>query len=355
MTGDFTLSDDVAVPFVYAKWSLVDWIEGTEGFQLELEGAYVRFMNRLYRRGRALPDDDRFMSGHMALSLRVWKRIKAVLVELGKIIVVNGCLTNPRFEKERLERASMLRKQSEAAVANHESRRLGNASLSKFEQSLAKTSAKLQANSDEKPNEINVSRLSDHTHYKSKEKERKNPPCPPVGGGVEGKAASQVAKVAVAVAAVGMLAAAPLAAEPAPPPPIQMNLLDVGDAGEPPAPAPTPRKRGNRIRLAADWDLPADWRQETREKFGATDYQIDRQIDRFRRYWTGADCRNPLKADWKQTWLNWIESQQMRNQLGAPTPPGQPTQAADGSLPKYRYVNGVRRTIVRVNGREMLV
>lgn len=168
MSNNFDLPADAVVPFPYTKWSPVDWIEGTEGFELELEGAYCRFLNRLYRRGRALPDDDRFMCQQMALSLRVWKRIKAVLIELKKIITMNGCLTNPRFEKERLERAAMLRKQSEAALATHDARRQKNASLVKFEQSLAKTSSKLPSNLGKKSNKINESDVSEHGYIKSK-------------------------------------------------------------------------------------------------------------------------------------------------------------------------------------------
>jgi uncharacterized protein YdaU (DUF1376 family) len=148
--------------FIYAQWHIGDYIIGTQGMSLEHEGAYQRFLMRLYARGKPLPDDDRAMAAIMSLSTRVWCRVKAALVALGKIIVRAGCLTNGRFEKERLKRAEQLHKRSLAAQARWRQERevsakpesAAEAVSPKFEGSLPETSAKFSAKKDDKPNEI---------------------------------------------------------------------------------------------------------------------------------------------------------------------------------------------------------
>lgn len=156
------LTEEADRLFIYAQWHIGDYIIGTQGMSLEHEGAYQRFLMRLYARGKPLPDDDRVMAAIMSLSTRVWCRVKAALVALGKIIVRAGCLTNSRFEKERLKRAEQLHKRSLAAQARWHPEREVSAkpepvaeSVSpKFAGSLPETSGKFSAKKDEKPNEI---------------------------------------------------------------------------------------------------------------------------------------------------------------------------------------------------------
>lgn len=156
------LGDDHKKLFHFAKWHIEDYLLGTEGMKLEHEGAYMRFLMRLYQRGKPLPDDDRYMSTLMRLSVRVWKRVKDALVSVGKIIVKRGCLTNARFERERKERAEQLQKQAEATRKQWEKQRAEKAGIgkvsAKFDESLDEVSAKLSRNVDEKPNEINGSK-----------------------------------------------------------------------------------------------------------------------------------------------------------------------------------------------------
>jgi uncharacterized protein YdaU (DUF1376 family) len=159
------LSDEPEKLFLYAQWHVGDYILGTQGMSLEHEGAYQRFLMRLYARGKPLPDDDKVMAAIMSLSTRVWKRVKEALVALGKIVVKAGCLTNARFEKERLKRAEQLRKRSLAAQARwHPDREtiapkepVAAAVCPKFEPSLPEVSGKLSATESQKPNETGPS------------------------------------------------------------------------------------------------------------------------------------------------------------------------------------------------------
>ena len=158
------LTEEADRLFIYAQWHIGDYIIGTQGMSLEHEGAYQRFLMRLYARGKPLPDDDRAMAAIMSLSTRVWCRVKAALVALGKIIVRAGCLTNARFEKERLKRAEQLHKRSLAAQARWRQEREVSAKpkeaaepvCPKLRESLPETSGKFYAKNDEKPNEIKV-------------------------------------------------------------------------------------------------------------------------------------------------------------------------------------------------------
>jgi uncharacterized protein YdaU (DUF1376 family) len=150
------LGDDHEAVFHYAQWHIGDYIAGTEGMVLETEGAYIRFLMRLYRRGKPLPDNDSFMATAMGLTTRVWRRVRQVLIEFGKIIVRNGCLTNSRFERERQRRAEEMRKRAESARLRWEKDRSQKAGLpevsAKFAGSLAEVSSKLPANDAKKAN-----------------------------------------------------------------------------------------------------------------------------------------------------------------------------------------------------------
>jgi uncharacterized protein YdaU (DUF1376 family) len=187
------LGDDHKKLFHYVQWNLADYITGTQGMTPEQEGVYMRFLVRLYDRGKPLPDDDRFMSSIMGLDIRRWRRARTDLVAFGKIIVRAGALTNARFEKERLKRAEELQKQAEATRKYWEKRRAEKATS---EESRAEVGAKsaglprdVSEKCDEKPNEINEidehpnrhTRKSRVQNLKEEERKEETPLDPPEG------------------------------------------------------------------------------------------------------------------------------------------------------------------------------
>ena len=175
------LGDDHKALFHYANWHIKDYLGGTKGMLPEHEGIYIRFLMNLYDRGKPFPDNDDFMSRILSLSVRVWKRVKACLVEFGKIIVKNGALTNSRFEKERQKRAEQIRRSADGARLRWakeredltKSKPAETGVCSKFAPSLAETSSKLDQNVAEKPNKNNESSIKPHmqpyTQYPIKE------------------------------------------------------------------------------------------------------------------------------------------------------------------------------------------
>lgn len=73
-----------------------DFIEGTIGMPFELKGAYSVLLDLIYMQGGELPDDSRYISGLMGLSVRKWNSIRKDLIEMGKIQVNGEFLTNYR-------------------------------------------------------------------------------------------------------------------------------------------------------------------------------------------------------------------------------------------------------------------
>lgn len=155
LSDDNWIGRDDVVQFRFVDLHIGDWIGGTLGMGCEIEGAYIRFLIRLYQHGKPLVDDDREMSARMGLSLRVWKRLREALVASGKIVVRAGCLTNKRFECERLKRAVQLRKQAEAARSRWQKEKNSEEVSQEFAGSLDETSAKISGNSAAKTKEIN--------------------------------------------------------------------------------------------------------------------------------------------------------------------------------------------------------
>lgn len=77
--------------------------------------------------------------------------------------------------------------------------------------------------------------------------------------------------------------------------------------GGAPAKPKAPRKpKVQRTRLAPDW-TPTPAQRSYAHVAGLEDPKIDFIAVGFLRYWTGADAKNPLKADWDRTWENWVD------------------------------------------------
>lgn len=73
-------------------------LDGMRVLSLEERGAYNTVLDLIYSRDGNLPDDDRFICGWLGVDLRIWKRIKARLIALGKLYVRGGLLGNARAD-----------------------------------------------------------------------------------------------------------------------------------------------------------------------------------------------------------------------------------------------------------------
>lgn len=77
-----------------------NFIAGTVGLTLEEKGAYSLLLDLMYVRGGPVPDEPRYIAGVCNCSVRKWNAIRQRLIDLGKIEVADGMLTNHRAEEE---------------------------------------------------------------------------------------------------------------------------------------------------------------------------------------------------------------------------------------------------------------
>lgn len=77
-----------------------NFIAGTVGLTLEEKGAYSLLLDLMYVRSGPVPDEPRYIAGVCNCSVRKWNAIRQRLLDLGKITIVDGYLTNHRAEEE---------------------------------------------------------------------------------------------------------------------------------------------------------------------------------------------------------------------------------------------------------------
>lgn len=218
---------DEAIRFHFFKFQLADYIVGTRGMELAHEGAYIRFLVLLYENGRAFPDDDRAMARRMDLDIRVWRRMRATLIEAGKIQLRSGCLTNRRFEDERLKRAEDMRKKAAAARARWD----GSPELVRdFRETSAGSPKEVPQKVGKKPNEINESGQILHMPLQNfittESKKEENTYCADAQlplGDVSGRRGLSAAAAIVAAGIAAVTAAPAAAAEPPEPTPVEQT------------------------------------------------------------------------------------------------------------------------------------
>jgi uncharacterized protein YdaU (DUF1376 family) len=184
------LASDRVVQFRFIDLHLGDWLGGLNGLSCEIEGAYIRFLVRLYQHGKPFQDDDRELAARMNMSIRVWRRLRDELVSRGKIVSRNGCLTNKRFEEERLKRSAQIKKQADAARGRWQKQRTSDEVFAETHQNFSETSTKISENSSCKTSKINELSSGQpmppfsHTHsHTQKEEDNTPPPSVPVAGG----------------------------------------------------------------------------------------------------------------------------------------------------------------------------
>jgi uncharacterized protein YdaU (DUF1376 family) len=93
-----------------------DALEGYRPLSLEDRGAYTTLLDLMYERGGGLPDDERFLAGWMGVSVRLWRAIRARLIEAGKIDLEGGLLINARVRVELDSQAVRRRTNSESGA-----------------------------------------------------------------------------------------------------------------------------------------------------------------------------------------------------------------------------------------------
>lgn len=78
-----------------------DFIHGTMELSVSEKGAYSVCLDLMYDRGGPIPDDPRWLARMCGCSMQLWKKIRAKLVEIGKLnLTDDGRLANGRATYE---------------------------------------------------------------------------------------------------------------------------------------------------------------------------------------------------------------------------------------------------------------
>lgn len=101
----------------------VDWLHGTRKLSLEERGAYADVIELIYSHDGNLEDDDEDIAGWLRCHLRKWRTIKARLIKMEKISVVNGFLVNNRCTSESVKALRLIQTCSKAGEKSGEIRR----------------------------------------------------------------------------------------------------------------------------------------------------------------------------------------------------------------------------------------
>ena len=76
-----------------------DFLDATIGMPFEQKCAYSVILDLIFMRGGRLEDDARYIAGQLNCSVRMWKTIRDALVSRGKLMVLDGIISNSRADK----------------------------------------------------------------------------------------------------------------------------------------------------------------------------------------------------------------------------------------------------------------
>lgn len=146
-------------------------LSGMMGLSLDERGAYNTVLDLIYLRDGKLPDDDRFLAGYMSVDVRVWRRIKARLIQLEKVRIVDGMIHDDMADKvvdEALRRLVSARDAGKVSAAKRG----------------GKSDTEINQNNDLTP--TTVATDAPTTVATNKKEIEKSPPKPPRGQGKVG-------------------------------------------------------------------------------------------------------------------------------------------------------------------------
>lgn len=246
-------------------------LTGMMELTLEERGAYNTVLDLIYDRGGDLPDDERFIAGWCRCDVRVWKRIRERLLNLGKLYVANGKLHNSRADAGLLEALGRIASAEEAGRASALKR---GAKLKKTKR-IAPTADAAGVATNKESEEDSLSLERDD------------------------------------------------AREGASP-----DLAGLGDQFD--EAKPKPRKRTSSTRGTR---LPRNFCPDETGRAYAKDLGMDRtifvnQVKKFRNHWEAKAGKDALKANWQAAWRAWCDRWLEWSREQPPKPPrnggGQP-------------------------------
>ena len=87
-----------------------NWRDGVRGLKADEVGVYINVLTLIYDNDGAIPDDDATIAEKIGFDIRLWRRVRQRLIDVGKLLVKDGQLSNKKAGEviaERLSRASI--------------------------------------------------------------------------------------------------------------------------------------------------------------------------------------------------------------------------------------------------------
>jgi uncharacterized protein YdaU (DUF1376 family) len=257
-------------------------LRGMQHLNLELRGAYCTLLEMIYDRGEAVQDDDKFIAGWMGVTVRKWRMIRAELLRLNRIIIVEGRYGRPALSDEyaEAELKEQARRHNQLVDAAHQG---GVAKAEKTAKSAVNgvENGELKGSAPNENSDLGVPQRHRHT-------------------------------------------------------PQEANASFVGATdlfgAEPPQIVTPPPKRGSR--------LPEDWTPSPSERHaaliqGLTDEEIDSAAANFQNFWCARAGKDATKLSWPRTWANRVaELAERKREAGrrVATRPSQPPGRNGGDV-----------------------
>lgn len=152
---------------LFIQYCAKDFLTGTTNLSVWEELAYRRVIDMIYETNDRLDDNDKKLGWSTKCGSR-WPKIKAVLVEKGKIEIIDGRITNARCRKELEKVEKKIHQKAEAGKASAEARK----SLKNNETTSTDVATDVP---------VPLQRTMELSELPSKE-EKKESPLPPDGG-----------------------------------------------------------------------------------------------------------------------------------------------------------------------------
>ncbi len=273
-----------------------DYLEGTRTMSLEQRGAYWDCICLIYAYDDAIPDDPRWLSHQMHITLQKAKKMQKLLLDARKIVKTNRGLDNKRAIDERSKRQEMMDRNAKIAREREAKKKAETeAKLKKVGESLSKTSQKLSENFQK------TSKFCENYFEKYQQKPNKN---------------NETMERVVSLYA-RLFKNKDIRYIYIPPTPLRGNTADaVGGEKALIENKKSKAKKPKKIprRLPDDWTIPDNWRDHIKKhvrenySFEIDDRTIEFQADQFRDYWCSKSGKDATKLDWLATFRNRIKN-----------------------------------------------
>ena len=249
------------------KRNPADALSGMMELNLEQKGAYNTVLDLIYVRDGDLRDEDAFIARACGCNVRRWRRLKAELVERGKLQIRDGNIHNERATVEIAQ-----------AFARHQTASAGGGASVKLGKSLgnvsAKDSPKIQQNNSHESIKSNGLDLTSQSQSQSQsQKESKN----------NRTASGNKKKIA---------------------------RLKLGE--------PDPPVKAIPVRWKTE-KIPDDWKDWCRAN--CPTLNVDLTEECFVGHWLSVPGSKGLKTKWRRVWMNWCREDVRRAKRFEP--PGQ--------------------------------